>query len=93
MYIDRSISNWEAQNAEWKRWYPRDDVFLQPRMFHDGALLPRWHAQPNVILVSSSSFILLFLWRKHHDVDIRTHPYIGAWNLNFPGVCAAVVQE
>ena len=21
------MSNWEAQNAEWKRWYPRDDVF------------------------------------------------------------------
>jgi hypothetical protein len=23
-----AMSNWEAQNAEWKRWYPRDDVFL-----------------------------------------------------------------
>ena len=50
MFIDGYISNWEAQNAKWKRWYPRDDFFLQPRMFHDGALLPRWHAQPNVIL-------------------------------------------
>ena len=24
MFIDRYISNWEAQNAKWKRWYPRD---------------------------------------------------------------------
>jgi hypothetical protein len=21
------MSNWETQTTEWKRWYPRDDVF------------------------------------------------------------------